>query len=203
MGSVDCTDNPVDDNDHGSVDRIEVENKYVSLGSKPDYDLVANEIESEITIGSRVTPADLEAWSTEFPWIDQLIETLVNNGALTVRQIYDYLTLKPLFEASELRLLAPDTCRLQRSIFYYLLCLDRVLGEEEERVITDEERRGIAYVRSRALAAACQRLWKTPGYEDQGIIINFPNKFLCTCGVHTTLNRFMPIFIIYLFYRAI
>ncbi len=27
--------------------------------------------------------------------------------------------------------------------------------------------------------------------------------FLCTCGLHTTLNRFMPIFIIYLFYRAI
>ncbi len=26
---------------------------------------------------------------------------------------------------------------------------------------------------------------------------------LCTCGLHTTLNRFMPIFIIYLFYRAI
>jgi hypothetical protein len=171
MGSVDCTDNPVDDDDHGSVDRIGDENEYLPDGSKPDCDLVADEIESEITIGSRVTPADMEAWSAEFSWIDQLIETLVNSGALTVRQIYDYLTLKPLLEASELRLLAPDTCRLQRSIFYYLLCLDRVLGEEEERVITDEERRGIAYVRSRALAAACQRLWKIPGYEDQGIII--------------------------------
>ncbi len=26
---------------------------------------------------------------------------------------------------------------------------------------------------------------------------------LCTCGLHTTLNRFMPIFIIYLFYGGI
>jgi hypothetical protein len=173
MGSVDCTNNPVDDDDHDhcSVDRIEDKNKYVTGGSKPDCHLAAERIESEIAIGSRVTPADLEAWSIEFPWIDQLIETLVDSGALTVRQAEDYLTLKPLFEASELRLLASDTCRLQRSIFYYLLCLDRVLGEEEERVITDEERRGIAYVRSRALAAACRRLWKTPGYEDQGIII--------------------------------
>jgi len=172
MGSVDCTDDPVDVA-HGSFDRIDNENKYLPDGSKPDCNLAVEIIESEIKIGSRVTPADLEAWSIEFPWIDQLIETVVASGALTVRQAEDYLTLKPLFEASELRLLAPDTCRLQQSIFYYLLCLDRVLGEEEERVITDEERRGIAYVRSRGLAAACRRLWKTPGYEDQGIIIIF------------------------------
>ncbi len=35
------------------------------------------------------------------------------------------------------------------------------------------------------------------------LILDAVIKILCTCGLHTTLNRFMPIFIIYLFYRAI
>jgi hypothetical protein len=150
--------------DHGSDHE-----KHQLLDSKnSQVDLPAGGIESDLKFRSRATPEDLAAWSAEFPWIDQLIENLVQSGGITVRHYEDYHTLKPFFEASELRLLAQDTGSLQRSIFYFLLCIDRVLGEEEEKVITEEERRKIAYVRSRDLAAACQRHWKTPGYEETG-----------------------------------
>ncbi len=115
-----------------------------------------NEAKDTFTVVSN----DVEDLGAEFPWIDQLIETLVESGALTVRPLSEPVILKPLLEASELRLLSTQKSGLERGILYYLLSIEKILGvEEEDSLITGEESRKIAEVRSRGLARACGRLW--------------------------------------------
>ncbi len=61
------------------------------------------------------------------------------------------------------------------------------------------------HLRSKELLNWLKRFGVTVQYCSSDFVQLWTKRkiYLCTCGLHTTLNRFMPIFIIYLLYRAI
>jgi hypothetical protein len=132
------------------------------ITSVSELDRALDELQSGVlTIGSH-----LEEAGQQFPWISQLIETLIVHSGILAHSIEDDVSvLQPLLKANELQqlLYTEDDC-LEKCILYYLLSVDQILAGKnnaaEESMTTEQERMRIAGMRSKDIAAACRRLWK-------------------------------------------
>jgi hypothetical protein len=120
----------------------------------------------ELLSGVHTIGGHLEEAGQQFPWISQLIETLIENSGILAHSIEDDVSvLQPLMKAYQLQqLLDTENESLEKCILYYLLSVDQILAGKnnaaEESMTTEEERMRIAGIRSKDLAAACRRLLK-------------------------------------------
>ena len=127
-----------------------------------EVDMTMGDLKSGLmTVASYIETAGLE-----FPWIDHLIENLIERSGIHAHPSKageDVAILQPLLVAPELRHQESQKNNLEQCFLYYLLSIEQILAGnsgEADSIVTEQERIEIACMRSKDFAVACRRLWK-------------------------------------------